>query len=250
VGTYYRWLCDERKEFFDPGELMGPRLSLGGYGIKRGSIPYSAWVVGALMTERWSGCSVRLVGDYGDEYDCNGYSDVHLHVLRNLISMAPDDALEFLANQVTRKDWDRKAYEEAPQDREDEAQRREEHLKILREFAREDWPPRCQDENCRHLGDYHGGDHTPTRPVPESKYVRRRYVLGLDQVDASPGQRATFGAELKHHFIVDGLLFAGDIDSFALFQISVGGLVEPIVQGLSLRMVLEGFSPYNPCLSG
>lgn len=85
MGVYYRWLCDERREYFDPGELLGPKCSQGGYGIKAGSIPHSAWVVGLLMTERWLGCQVRLVGDGDDEYDCEGYEDVAQHVLRNLL---------------------------------------------------------------------------------------------------------------------------------------------------------------------
>ena len=53
MGVYYKWLCDERREYFDPGELLGPKCPQDGYGIKASSIPYSAWVVGLLMTEHW-----------------------------------------------------------------------------------------------------------------------------------------------------------------------------------------------------
>ena len=92
MGVYYRWRCDGTQEYFDPGMLLGPKCPPGGgYGIKAGSIPYSAWVVGALATEHWSGCEIVLVGDGDDAYDCVGYADVSQYVLRNLLHKAPDD---------------------------------------------------------------------------------------------------------------------------------------------------------------
>ena len=135
MSIYYRWVCEERKEYFDPGELMGPKLPLGGYGIKAGSIPYSAWVVGALMLDRWRGCSIRLVGDVFDEHV--GYDDVHQYVLRNLITKAPDEALEFLASQVTGA-WVSVVRETRSKEKE-RLEKREQLIHVLREFAREDW---------------------------------------------------------------------------------------------------------------
>lgn len=238
MGVYYRWLCDEKREYFDPGELLGPKCSQGGYGIKAGSIPYSAWVVGALMTDRWSGCGIRLVDDYDDDYDCDGYEDVHQYVLRNLLHEAPGEALKFLAEEV-RKIGSKTVAKESSKRLKDDAGERDEHLKILSEYAREDWPARCVAENCLYFGERHSDDHIPTPPIPEPEHVRRQYVVGLGLNEASPGEEVVLETEMTNDFRMDKLVLGGDTSCFVVLRISVGGKDVPIVPGASAAVVDE-----------
>lgn len=233
MGVYYRWLCDEKQEYFDPGELLGPKCLHGGYGVKAGSIPYSAWVVGALMTDRWSGCGIRLVGDHGDDYDCDGYEDVHQYVLRNLLHEAPVEAIRFLAEEV-RKIGLETTVEEQSERLKDDVGERDEHLKILTAYACEDWPKRCGEENCLNFSERHSGDHVP---IPEPEYVCRRYVVGLGRDEALPGEEIVLRAEMTSDFRMDKLALGNDTSCFVVIRISVGEKDVPIVSGVSAAMV-------------
>jgi hypothetical protein len=61
MGTYYAWVCDEKREYFDPMDLPY-------YGNKYEAIPHSAWAVAVLALTCWSGCDVRLINDNSDEF--------------------------------------------------------------------------------------------------------------------------------------------------------------------------------------
>ena len=108
MGVYYMWVCPTRKEFFDPGNLPNGPEGSGGYGIKYGSIPYSAWGVAVLALGRWADHDMRLVSDAGDGlYDeaCDpalGYVDVTPNVLQDGLSgdLIPEEALRFLVDEA------------------------------------------------------------------------------------------------------------------------------------------------------
>jgi len=236
MGVYYRWLCDEKREYFDPGELLGPKCLHGGYGIKANSIPYSAWVVGALMTDRWSGCGVRLVNDGGDDYDCDGYEDVHQYVLRNLLHMAPDEGLRFLAREVRRIGLET-AVEEQSERLKDNIGERNEYLKILTEYARDDWPERCKEENCLEFGTRHSDDHVFDSPMPEPEYVRRQYIVGLGRGEALAGEEVVLTVEMTSDFRMDRLVLGEDTSCFVMLRISVAGEDVPIVSDVSAATV-------------
>lgn len=247
MGVYYRWVCDERKEYFDPGELLGPKCPSGrGYGIKAGSIPYSAWVVGALATERWSGCKIVLVGDGDDAYDCVGCEEVSQYVLRELIRMAPDEALRFLVNEV-RCAAGIAVLEEPSVGRGEDGGRRDERIKILQGWARKDWPSRCGDENCLDFGQRHAGDHRPAPPPPEPEYVLRQFVVGLGSGEASPGEEISLRAEMTSDFRVEKILFGEDAPHFSVRRISVAGVEVPILPGRLPIMPNSGGLPLS-CL--
>lgn len=233
MGTYYRWRCDEKRELFDPGEILGPDCPQSGYGIKASSIPFSAWVVGALATDRWLGCAVRLVGDYGDEYDCDGYEEVSQYVLRHLTHRAPPEELRFLVGEVRRargedvpRELDRSGHVGEFSQKE-----YDEHVRILADHARVDWPPHCRDEDCVHFGERHQGDHVPTRPLPVGRRVRQ-YAVGLGRGDALPGGEVGLECEVQHDFTVGSLHFSGDTEHFHVVRVSLTGLELPILTGV------------------
>lgn len=103
MGVYYMWVCPSLREKFDPGTVPnGPDDHSGGsYGIKFGSIPYSAWGVATLALGRWSHRDIRLIADTGDEYERSDeeYKDVWWYILHDGLKddTIPDDALRFMA---------------------------------------------------------------------------------------------------------------------------------------------------------
>jgi hypothetical protein len=116
MGVYYAWICRERKEFFDPGNLPMPQA--GGdeserYGIKYAGIPHSAWMIGALCLGRWSGCQVKLVNDEEDDYEV-----VENATLAAEQQAGEADALEFDPPDLdlVYKDVTREALEDALRD--------------------------------------------------------------------------------------------------------------------------------------
>jgi hypothetical protein len=165
VGTYYRWRCDGRREFFDPGELLGPRCESGrGYGVNGGSVPSSAWVVACLQLDRWYGQPVRLVADGSGDYDCDGYEEVSRYVLRTCLYLAPTEALRFLAGEVSR---DEGGGDPSVRAFTDERPEREALRARLETWAAEDWPRLCTEPGCPHYGERHEGEHD-LRPVPRT----------------------------------------------------------------------------------
>jgi hypothetical protein len=89
VGTYYFWVCRERREYIDVGDVpekvTGERG--GGYGITYRAMPQSAWLLASLMLERWGGCKVELTNDAEDELEWMEHGDEELAE----IGFAPDE---------------------------------------------------------------------------------------------------------------------------------------------------------------
>lgn len=77
MGTYYFWVCRERREYIDVGDLPDKAAGSrgGGYGIKYGAIPGSAWILASLMLERWGGTKVELANDAEDELEWLWHDD-------------------------------------------------------------------------------------------------------------------------------------------------------------------------------
>ena len=249
MGVYYKWVCEDLKECFDPGEILGPNCPQGGYGVKSGSIPHSAWIVGALMTSRWFGRSIRLVNDGNDAYDYD-YDEVSQYVLRELIHEAPHGELRSLANKVLRSRGETVSDEEESDEHEDEESRAK-FLEILSEHAQEDWPPRCEDENCLSFGERHPGGHVPIPPVPEPEYIPQQFAIGLGRVEASPGETVSLGAETSKDFWMDSLILDNDVQCFMLLRISIDGMEMPIIPGVSAAIAGREGLPLprqiNPC---
>jgi hypothetical protein len=106
MSDYYRWCCDDLKEFFDPKELLGPHVNrTQGYSGKHYDVVDSAWVVAALQLGRWARHSVRLVSSPSDAYDCEGYEEVSHHVLRS--HLENQDRLLYMNHlqNLTENDW-------------------------------------------------------------------------------------------------------------------------------------------------
>lgn len=182
MGTYYKWLCPERKEYLDVGNLPHPQF--GAYGIKGGAMPYSAWAVAALCLTRWHGCAVKLVGDYGDEYDAEGYEEATHAVLEELY-YAPPEALHFMARaaKLTKDKSPVKAHEDV-------------YRKAL-ETRLPPWPGVCKNAECDNVGERHAGpcavyEAPPTEPVA---LAFRQYFMGLGTARVEPGATATLGGE-------------------------------------------------------
>lgn len=75
MGVYYTWICREKREYFNPENLLLGKSradddELGvGYGSKYGAVPASAWAAAVLALGRWSGCAIELLDDECEDYD-------------------------------------------------------------------------------------------------------------------------------------------------------------------------------------
>lgn len=236
MGTYYRWKCDSRREFFDPGELLGPRCEPGrGYGVKGGSVPYSAWVVACLQLDRWYGHPVRLVADCSDDYDCDGYEEVSRYVLRTCLHLAPTQALRFLAGEASGGE---EGGDPSVRAFTDERAEREALSARLVAWAEGEWPHLCTTSGCRHYGGNHDGEHDIRPEVEEAREVARyrEFVCGSSRVAVEPGEEVvqslgpvSLQPESRHPgydplFRIDRIIFLEEmVGSFVLRRVTVRG---------------------------
>jgi hypothetical protein len=220
MGAYYKWLCDDLKECFDPSEILGPKFDCSGkgYGIKAHAIPHSAWAIGFLATGRWLGHAIRLVGDYDDDYDCPGYEEVSWHILREGLENAPAEALRFLCEQIGEPS-------PAPNDHEAEEAERVKNAKILLLLTADKWTRRCNELDCARFGERHAGDHEILPSTPgKAGGGYRQYALGLDRIEAEPGQSVRLRIPLKQPFDVTRLVFAEEtVKAFSMLELRVNG---------------------------
>jgi hypothetical protein len=229
MGTYWRWKCDSRKEFLDPGELLGPECEPGrGYGVKGDSVPHSAWAVATLMLDRWHGCPVRLVPDGSDDYDCDGFEEVSQSVLRRGLHDAPLEALRFLKGEAQAAPQGDYLVGWSPEERAE----REELSVFLLKWSEKDWPRLCTTPGCRHYGGRHDGD---CELDPEVEDVReypkiREYALGMGKVVVGPGESGTL--RVSYHqprgaageFYVERIIVLEQAwGKFDLQRVTVGG---------------------------
>lgn len=210
MGTCYRWVCDARREFLDPGELLGPACERGrGYGSNREAVPYSAWAAATLQLDRWGGHPVRLVPDTSGDYDCDGYEEVSQHVLRECLDLAPSEALRFLYGAVARSNGDDGI----------------DHKAFLEEWARVDWPRLCTTPGCLHQGGRHGGECV--LPSPEVQSSRTRvFALGMGHVNVGPGEFALLNVRYTRvggDFRVERVVFGSEWERFNLRGLVVRG---------------------------
>lgn len=238
MGTYYRWRCDDLKEFFDPDCLLGPNVEAGvGYGIKAGSIPHSAWVIAVLQLDKWWGHSVRLICDATDEYDCDGFTEVSQFVLQHCLGYAPIDDLRFLRSEVDKSVKINKGDLNTSKEREG-------HIAFLRQWS-ENWPTQCRNDQCLNYGSRHNGECDIDLPNNSDGPKMREYFMGLGSKEADPREVVSLCVETTNDFRVKRLMF--DEASSKVFVVKrvvirgVEGEQEIPLADISIGMLLTGF---------
>ena len=91
MGVYWTAVCDECKEFIEPGAIKGQGIKMGA--IVHRESDFGALVLATLM-DRWSGKKVRLVPDFDpSDYD-QPYRDVSLEAIRDFNQSGFDRQIE------------------------------------------------------------------------------------------------------------------------------------------------------------